>query len=90
MRHEFPEAERSVTQHEARLVGLGAGLLLLVLVQCQKSDTSDLDHLETDTGDVSHGVSAASEPGDKHFVLSGETKNNAHIHRKHFNKGRFR
>lgn len=48
---------------------LRARLLLLVLVEGEQCYARHLDDLEADTGDVTHGVTAASESGDKNFVL---------------------
>lgn len=58
-------------ERERGLAGpfLGPRLLLLVLVEGEQRDAGDLDHLEADTGDVTHGVTAATEPRDEHLVL---------------------
>lgn len=53
---------------------LGPRLLLLVLVQGKQRDTGDLDHFEADTGDVTHGVTAAAETRDEHLVLREKTR----------------
>lgn len=42
---------------------------LLVLEEREEADARDLDHLEAHTGDVTHGVAGAAEPGDQHLVL---------------------
>lgn len=57
---------------------LRAGLLLLVLVEGEQCYTRDLDDLEADTGDVTHGVTAASESGDENFVLKIGGKKRKH------------
>jgi len=48
---------------------LRARLLLLVTEERKERHTSDLHNLETDTGNVTHSVATATEPGDEDLVL---------------------
>jgi len=48
---------------------LGPWLLLLLLEESQEGDSGDLDDLETNTGNISDGVSLSSESGDKNLVV---------------------
>jgi len=48
---------------------LRPGLLLLAPEQRNQSHTGDLDHLETDTGNITDGMTTATETGDQDLVL---------------------
>lgn len=60
---------RSAAVLPALAGSLRAGLLLLALEQSQQRHTRHLDHLEAHTGDITHGVAAATETGDEHLIL---------------------
>lgn len=42
---------------------------LLLLPQSKQTDTRDLHNLETDTGNITLGLTTATETGDKDFVV---------------------
>jgi hypothetical protein len=42
---------------------------LLLLPQRKETDTRDLDDLEADTGDITLGLTAATETGDEDLVV---------------------
>ena len=42
---------------------------LLLLPQSEKADTGDLDDLEADTGNITLGLTAATETGDEDLVV---------------------
>ncbi len=48
---------------------LRTGLLLLLLPQSHQTDTRDLDDLETDTGNITLGLTLTTETGEKDFVV---------------------
>ena len=48
---------------------LGSGPLLLLLEKGQERDVGDFDDLESDAGNVSHGVTGATETRHQHFVV---------------------
>lgn len=48
---------------------LGAGLLLLLLPQSGETDTGDLDDLETDTGNITLGLTLTTETGKENLVV---------------------
>lgn len=50
-------------------ISLRPGLLLLLLVKSEETDSGDLDDLEPDSGNISHGVSRPSETGDEDLVV---------------------
>ena len=51
------------------LLRLRPGLLLLLLPQRRKTDTRDLDDLETHTGNITLGLALATETGEEDFVV---------------------
>ena len=48
---------------------LRTGLLLLRLEQRKQADTGDLDDLETNTGDITLGLTGTTETGDEDLVV---------------------
>jgi hypothetical protein len=48
---------------------LRTGLLLLTLPKGQESNVGDLDGLELDSGNITNGVTLATETGNKDFVV---------------------
>jgi hypothetical protein len=48
---------------------LRAGLLLLLLPEGGETDTGDLDDLETDTGNITLGLTLATETGEQDLVV---------------------
>lgn len=48
---------------------LRAGLLLLLLPESGETDTGDLDDLETDTGNITLGLTLATETGEQNLVV---------------------
>ena len=50
-------------------IRLRAGLLLLLLPQGKQTDTRDLDDLETDTGNITLGLTTATETRNKDFIV---------------------
>ena len=51
------------------LISLRARLLLLRLEKCQQTDTGNLDDLETNTGDITLGLTGTTEAGDEDLVV---------------------
>jgi hypothetical protein len=48
---------------------LSAGLVLLAAEEREQRDTSDLDNLETAAGNITDGVTRATETRNQHFIL---------------------
>lgn len=54
---------------------LSTGLLLLATEEGAQADTGHLHDLETDAGNISHGVTLTTETSDENLVLMGERVN---------------
>ena len=69
----FPprEIEESVrvVQRRGGTSCLRSGLLLLLLPESGKTDTGDLDDLETHTGNITLGLALATEAGEEDLVV---------------------
>lgn len=48
---------------------LRTGLLLLALEESEQADTRDLDNLETNTGNITLGLTGTTETRDENFVV---------------------
>lgn len=53
----------------AQTIDLVTGLLLLLLVQGPEGNTGDLDDLETDTRNITNGVTGTTETGNEDLVV---------------------
>ena len=51
------------------IIHLRSGLFLLLLPQSAQTNTRDLDHLESDTGNITLGLALSTETGDEDFVV---------------------
>lgn len=47
-----------------------AGFLLLLLVQREKRDAADLDNFESNTGDITDGLSLSAESRNENLILA--------------------
>ena len=65
MREELKGASK---RNEQRL-RLRTGLLLLAEEKSPQTDTRDLDDLETNTGDITLGLTGTTETGDEHLIV---------------------
>jgi hypothetical protein len=50
-------------------IDLRSGLFLLLLVQSQERDTSDLYDLETDTRNITNSTTLTTETGNQNFIV---------------------
>ena len=50
-------------------ISLRSGLLSLLLEECEKTDSRDLDDLETNTGNITLCLSLSTKPTDQNFVV---------------------
>lgn len=57
------------TEYTDKIVNLRTRLLLLAAVQSRKSDVRHLNNLETNSWDITDGVTLATEASNEHLIL---------------------